>query len=194
VGTNHRARTARSRAPSFCPDDPTGEGCAVRALCARERAVIRHMKPRPDESDTQVWRPSRALRSAGHAGAVGALVLGASVIAVAASEGAWLEGVGFVAAFFLAPAAVGLRYARRARLELTRDGLVVVTTFSEHRIPWAEISDAKPGYAGIAILLRNGDSVLAGAVQKSNVSEWLHRRTRADELADRIVRRAGGTS
>jgi hypothetical protein len=113
---------------------------------------------------------------------------------VAAGEGVWYEGVGFVAVAFWLPAGLGLRFARRARVEVMPDGLVVVTTFSEHRFLWSEIRSAVAGYAGIAICLRDGRTFLAGAVQKGNYAGWLRLRTRADELADLIVSRSAPPS
>lgn len=136
------------------------------------------------------WRPTAALRSFAVAFATGAVALGGWIIAVATNEGVWWQGVAFVFAFFLLPAAVGLRYALRARIVLTPDALVVVSTFSEHRFPWTDIRHAEPGYGGIHIHLRDGGTFLAGAVQKGNLWTWTGRRTRADELADLIIERA----
>lgn len=118
------------------------------------------------------------------------LGLGGSVIAIATSEGVWWQGVAFVLVFFLAPAAVGLLYALKARILVTPAALVVITTFAEHRFLWTDIRDAEPGYTGILLHLRDGGTFLAGAVQKANLSTWTGRRTPADELAELIVKRA----
>jgi hypothetical protein len=147
------------------------------------------------ESDSRpsVWRTTVWQRALWILGAIAAIGMGASVVSIAASEGAWLEGLAFVLAFFVAPFALGLRYAFRARVELTDPELVVVSTLSAHHVPWTEIDAAIPSYSGLRIYLKGGGSILAGAVQKSNLSVWFGRRTRADDLADEISRRSGAS-
>ena len=52
---------------------------------------------------------------------------------------------------------------------------------SRHRLP------TSAGYSGITMRTSDG-AVVAWAVQKSNLSRWLDRRTRADDVADFINR------
>lgn len=54
-----------------------------------------------------------------------------------------------------------------------------------------EITDVDPGYSGITITTSDGKEVLALAVQKVNIAEWLGLYTRADAVADSIRRAAG---
>jgi hypothetical protein len=55
------------------------------------------------------------------------------------------------------------------------------------------VVEAEPGYSGITIGLSDGSSVLSGAVQKANISAWLRRNTRADQVAEYINSRAAAT-
>ncbi len=142
------------------------------------------------DPDCQTWRASWALRGVAISYAVGAALFAVWIVGVAAGEGVWLQGFAFAVVFIVVPAIVGLRYALRARVVVTADCLVVFTTFSQREIPWSEIRDASTGYAGITLLLRDGSTFLTGAVQKSNMSAWLRRETRADELVDIILRRS----
>jgi hypothetical protein len=141
-------------------------------------------------AQSRIWRPSPLLRFVAYGGVLLAVAIGASIIAAAAAEGVWWQGAAFVVAFIWVPAVIGLRYARRARVEVFSDRLLVVTTFSQRAFRWDEIRDAIPGYAGITLVLRDGSTYLAGAVQKNNSATWLHSRTPADELADLIKSRA----
>lgn len=144
-------------------------------------------------SQPSVWRTSGWQRALWVIVALAAVGLGASIVSISASEGSALEALAFVAVCFFVPAAFGLRYAFRARVELTEAELVIITTLSARRIPWAAVETALPEYSGVRVYLKDGRSIVAGAVQKSNVSKWLGRTTRADDLADEISLRSGGT-
>lgn len=123
-----------------------------------------------------------------------AVVLGLVVIAIAVDEGAVLQGLGFVAVLFWLPGIIGLRYAFRTRIEVGDDALHVVTTFAERRLSWSDIADASAGYGGVSILLKDGSTFLAGAVQKNNIDTWRNKHTTADEVAEVIVARARGSA
>ena len=137
-----------------------------------------------------IWRTSIGLRIAAVLYNAGALAAAYSIVGVANKDGALWQGVAFASAAVVFPALVGLRFALRARVELRADALIVVTTFSDHRFAWTDISDAQPGYAGVTLLLKDGTTFLAGAVQKANASSWLKRESRADLLARAIVEKA----
>lgn len=170
-------------------------GCRTVSLSVfAERAVSprliddRDGKRKPHWSMT--WRPRPTSRVGLVVFALGELAFGAWLIRVAAEEDALLSGIAF--AFFAAvtPAVIALRYAFRARIVATDDALVVVGCLSERKIPWSNVVGADPGYSGITVHLRDGSAVVAGAVQKANVSGWLGRRTRADAVAASIRERA----
>ena len=122
--------------------------------------------------------------------AVAEVAFGGWLLRVAAHEDALLGGIGLALFGAVAPAAVALLYAVRARIVATDDVLLLVGCLSERRIPWVDVVGADPGYFGMTVYLRNGSSVVAGAVQKTNLSSWLGRRTRADAVAEFIRERA----
>jgi hypothetical protein len=122
--------------------------------------------------------------------ALGELAFGAWLIKVASEDDALLAGVAFALFVAMGPAVLALRYALRARIVAMDEALVVVGCLSRREIPWSEVVGADPGYSGITVHLRDGSSVVAGAVQKANVSVWLGRPTRADEVAGFIRERA----
>jgi len=122
--------------------------------------------------------------------ALGELAFGAWLIRAAAHDDALLAGVAFALFAAAGPAVLALRYAFRARIVATDDALVVVGCLSKRKIPWSDVIGADPGYSGITVHLRDGSSVVAGAVQKANVSVWLGRHTRADAVAGFIRERA----
>ena len=75
----------------------------------------------------------------------------------------------------------------RSRICAEAEGLLVVNGVGSHRIPWGDILSASPGYFGITLVRRDGTSVTAWAVQKSNLATWGGRRTRADDVAETIL-------
>jgi hypothetical protein len=58
-------------------------------------------------------------------------------------------------------------------------------------IPYAEIRSCSGGYSGTVVALADGTHVVAPAVQKANISVWMHKNnTRADRLCQDVMRRA----
>ena len=82
------------------------------------------------------------------------------------------------------------RWALHPRLIVLADGIKVRNGFSEQFVEWAEVDRCAAGYMGIVVVKKDGGTVTAFAVQKSNAMAWLNRRTRADEVAEYIERRA----
>lgn len=181
-----------ARGPT-CPEtsSPTG---AISGVCEPPRSGIICLRPVTGGSQPGPWRPSAFMRFIWVSFAVVALVLGLGIIGIAAGEGALLQGLGFVAALFWLPGFIGLRYAFRTRIEAGDDALLVVTTFGERRIPWGNIVDASASYGGVSILLEDGSTFVAGAVQKNNIDTWRNKHTTADEVADVIVARSRGSA
>lgn len=145
-------------------------------------------------SNTIEWGPSRLTRRFLWLFIGFMLVMGAVFVAAGSADGPTGLMLGLGVAVLLAglPAFVALRAIRRLRIVDDGTDLVLVSLMSVRRIPWSDVVGATPGYAGITVLLRSGDTALSGAVQKSNIAAWLHRSTRADEVADYIGQRAGG--
>jgi hypothetical protein len=75
----------------------------------------------------------------------------------------------------------------RAAIALTSDSILVRNLIGWHRIPLRRVTSIEPGHYGTTILYSPGKIWLALAVQKSNLSQWLNRRTRADDIADTLL-------
>ncbi|WP_030921516.1 PH domain-containing protein [Streptosporangium amethystogenes] len=75
----------------------------------------------------------------------------------------------------------------RPLLRLTDDAVVVRNPYERtRRIPLVEIMDVSAGYSGIEITTTRGTTVVAEAVQKSNLAQWLGRQTRADMVTRKL--------
>lgn len=146
-------------------------------------------RPLVDEHETTTWRPKRSSAAALYVVATACLFLAGMVAAEAtAGDGPALGWVSAAALVTVALIAAG--YARRACIVADADGVEVVNLLRRERCAWHEILWAKPGYSGMVVQLRDGNIVEAMAVQKSNVSAWLRRSTRADAVAAQITERA----
>ncbi|MDW5325588.1 PH domain-containing protein [Plantactinospora sp. KLBMP9567] len=78
----------------------------------------------------------------------------------------------------------------RPRTSVGPQGVVLRSKWRTIRLPWSMIVRCDPGYDGITITCADGSRVVAPAPQKSNLSRWLGRKTRADEVAAYLERRA----
>ena len=72
---------------------------------------------------------------------------------------------------------------------LTAEHLEVQGVFSQRSVGYGSIRAVTPGAMGLQVETTKGGSVLVWAIQKSKVAEWLHQRTRADEVAAAIMER-----
>ncbi len=77
----------------------------------------------------------------------------------------------------------------RVRLAVGDNLVVVRNPFRSTVIRLEEISDVQPEYEGLKIRTADGRSVTALAVQRWNLSLFLGRRSRADQVADLIRKR-----
>jgi hypothetical protein len=151
------------------------------------------VNPQGSEAEV-VWKCSRLARAAGW---IATVVLGSAAVGllVAAANAAFDGHATDVRAFGLGAAVVALavllvwRSAMRPKVVMNDIGILVVNPWTTTNAVWRDLVSAEAGYAGVTIELRMGTSVTAWAVQKSNMSTWLKRSTRADDLAEQI--RAG---
>ncbi|MFI6458708.1 PH domain-containing protein [Streptosporangium amethystogenes] len=75
----------------------------------------------------------------------------------------------------------------RPLLRLTDDAVVVRNPYERTRqIPLVEIMDLSAGSSGIEITTTRGTTVVAWAVQKSNLAQWLGWQTRADMVTRKL--------
>ena len=143
-----------------------------------------------------VWRASWAAR-------VYWTVLGVVVVVMAClpsrdgpvtfpldGSGSIRDGMGYR---LLGVAAVAFWLCRiyRARMELRSDELVLRYTLTTRVIPLHAIASVTPGRAGLVIETDDGARYGSPAFigEKAPVATWLRRSTRADGIADLIMRR-----
>jgi hypothetical protein len=92
----------------------------------------------------------------------------------------WVAGAG-------TPAFLIWRLGTHPAIIATPREVIVRNPWSTYALPWEEIRECSASYYGIGITGRRGGEVYAWAVPKWNLSIWLHRRTRADEVADFLM-------
>lgn len=71
-------------------------------------------------------------------------------------------------------------------ITLTSSDLIVRNWFQRVTISLQDVLGVRAGYSGVTIDSARRGPVCASAVQKSNASAMLNRRTRADEVVDAI--------
>jgi hypothetical protein len=134
----------------------------------------------------QTWRVSLAGRIFGFV----LIAFGLWVI-VRAGMAAARDGMDLALAYALvfggAAVLLSLLLAVRPAVTLSETDVEVRNPLRTRRVPLAEVADAKTGYGGLRIEIRDGRAVTAWAVQKSNLASWTGRRTRADDVADAIA-------
>ena len=89
--------------------------------------------------------------------------------------------------FLVGTAAGYWLFALRPRLTLQAGRLVVQNPLRRDDLAMSEVLGARAGYSGIVIDVRPNRTVVAWAVQKSNLAGWLGRTTYADEVAAAIM-------
>ena len=72
---------------------------------------------------------------------------------------------------------------------LTAERLEVQGVLSQHSVGYGSISGVSPGPMGLQVQTAKEGSILIWAIQKSKVAEWLHKDTRADQVAAAIMAR-----
>lgn len=86
-------------------------------------------------------------------------------------------------------AAVCLAWVIRARIELRQDDLVMRYMLRSRRVPLSEITGVRAGREGLSIRTRQGRTYNSptGIGGKAPLASWLHRRTKADRIAEVIM-------
>ena len=72
---------------------------------------------------------------------------------------------------------------------LNAEDLEVQGVLSLRSVGYGSISDVSPGAMGLQVQTAKEGSVLIWAIQKSKMAEWLHKDTRADQVAAAIMER-----
>lgn len=144
-----------------------------------------------DELD-QVWRPGRWGRVGAWAvGVAGGLLSVVSLVAAATGVGA---GALVAAVVFGLFPVFAWRWGTHPLLGASAEGVVVRNPVRTVVVPWADVERCVPSSLGLLIERRGGGRpVVAWAVLKSNLSRWLGRRTRADDVAAALEERAAAS-
>jgi hypothetical protein len=77
---------------------------------------------------------------------------------------------------------------------LTSDHLEVQGVLFRRSVAYGSIRQVTPGSMGLQVETADDEHVLIWAIQKSKVSEWLHQKTRADDIAAEIMARVESVS
>ena len=140
--------------------------------------------------DNQVWRVSRT----GRGGAIGVAMIWLVLVVVVSTRKNTSAGVIALLWIALLVVAVGVwLLAFRPYVALTTQALVIQNRITKRTVPYESILGVKPGYYGLRLITKNQGDVTVWAVQKSNVSRWTNRQTRADEVAAAIRTKVGAT-
>jgi hypothetical protein len=84
--------------------------------------------------------------------------------------------------------AIAYSFGIRPSVLLTSEAVIIHNPFRTIRVSWNEVQGAKATYSGVRIQRAEGRAIVAWAVQKSNLSFAIGRRSRADGLAEAVRR------
>ncbi|MGA4857492.1 hypothetical protein ACPCAB_12635 [Streptomyces koyangensis] len=91
------------------------------------------------------------------------------------------------AAMFFLVAALFLHVAFRSAVALTSNALMIRNVMTWRKIPLTHIQSVEVGYFGLIVGYSSGRAWVGLAVSKSNLSFWLRRRSRGDDVVDSIL-------
>ncbi|MEY6563839.1 hypothetical protein AB8B12_02505 [Streptomyces sp. PGLac3x] len=98
-----------------------------------------------------------------------------------------VEGLYLEAAMFFLVAALFLLAAFRSAVALTSNALMIRNIMTWRKIPLIHIQSVEVGYFGLIVGYSSGRAWVGLAVSKSNLSFWLRRRSRGDDVVDSIL-------
>jgi hypothetical protein len=141
-------------------------------------------------ASSKVWRVEEPVRRLAVFVAIFFLFVAAFLTAI---------GVVFPGAAVLWVMAIGAmllmwRWCLVPYVAMTSDHLEVQGVVSRHAVAYGSIRSVTPGSMGLQVETADDGHVLVWAIQKSKVSEWLHQKTRADDIAAEIMERVESVS
>ena len=137
------------------------------------------------ESGLQVWRVADRVRKV----AVFAACFFLFLALAATAAGLLLSATALMWAIALLVTVCVWRVYLVPYVALSSEWVVVQGAFAHRAVRYGAIRDARPGLYGLRIKTTSG-AFVAWAVHKSKIAQWLHRDTRADEVAAQIMERA----
>ncbi len=129
---------------------------------------------------SRIWRPPLWERIAGVGVSVAFLVFTVAIL----DSGTVRQNPEFIGLclFFVVSSALFGLYSFATSLTMKKDALIVRNLGRQRRTSLGEVKALYSGYYGTEIRLNSGKWLFALAVQKPRISEFLHFKTRADEV------------
>jgi hypothetical protein len=136
-------------------------------------------------STSTVWRVEASARH---------LAVGVALFFVLVAAVLTVIGINLIGAVFLWVMAIGVmlgiwRWYLVPYVALDAEYLEVQGVLSLRSVGYGSISGVRLGTMGLQVQTAKEGSILVWAIQKSKVAEWLHKDTRADEVAAAIMER-----
>lgn len=135
------------------------------------------------DAAVRLWRVARPIRRA----ALGTFALFVVVAATLTALGITFVGALCVWSIALSVMVFVWRWYLVPHVALTPEGLEVQGPLTHRSLPRRAIVRVRPGVIGLRIDTAGGGEIPAWAIQKSKAAEWLHRETRADDVAAAIL-------
>lgn len=140
----------------------------------------------------KVWQPPLLLRIASVAAVVVAVALSAWAVRAASVELGSVPGmIAFSLFVFLLPTCGTAWFAFRCRIVETGDGFVLRTMFAERSFAWDDIAQVAPDRSGVRLQLKDGTSLITGAIYGFELRSMIGSPRQGAMLADWIAERSG---
>jgi len=143
-----------------------------------------------DTSAPTLWRVERAARRLAVAVALLFVLLATFLTAIGITPGGavglWLVAIAVMLAVW--------RWYLVPYVALQADDLEVQGVLSLRSVRYGAIRSVRPGARGLEVQTAKEGAVVIWAIQRSKISEWLHRESRADRVAAAIMERVASAS
>lgn len=139
---------------------------------------------------SRVWRVEASARR---------LAVGVALFFVLVAAFLTVIGINLVGAVFLWAMAIAVmlgiwRWFLVPYVALDAEHLEVQGALTLRSVGYGSIRGVRPGSMGLEVQTAKEGSILIWAIQKSKMAEWLHKDTRADEVAAAIMERVAQAS
>ena len=132
-----------------------------------------------------VWRVEEAVRRL----AVYVALLFVFVAALLTAIGINVDGAIILWVMAIAVMVAMWRWYLVPYVALNAENLEVQGVLSLRSVGYGSIDSVRPGSMGLQVQTNKEGAILIWAIQKSKVAEWLHKDTRADQVAAAIMER-----
>ncbi len=143
-------------------------------------------------STGKVWQPPSLLRIASVVAVLVAVALSAWAVRAASVELGSVPGmIAFSLFVFLLPTCGTAWFAFRCKIVETDDGFVLRTMFSERSFAWGEIEQVAPDRSGVRLELKDGTSLITGAIYGFELRSMIGSPRQGKLLAEWIAAQSG---